>query len=57
MGADRFEGEGMTTGGGDWGGNFYDARDAEAPGSVAGTFDAHFVNGHVAGAFGANADE
>ena len=48
---------GMTTGGGAWGGNFYEERTDEAPGSVAGTFDAHFVNGHVAGAFGANADE
>ena len=49
---------GDTTGDGNWEGNFYEARDVdEAPGSVAGTFDAHFVNGHVAGAFGANADE
>ena len=55
-GTDQFTGD--TTGGGEWGGNFYEARDTgEAPGSVAGTFDAHFVNGHVAGAFGANADE
>ena len=61
---DPFTGD--TTGGGKWEGKFYEARDVVvdddddvvvAPGSVAGTFDAHFVNGHVAGAFGANADE
>ena len=41
---------------GNWAGTFYgesDASDATAhPGSAAGTFNGHFTNGHVAGAFG-----
>ena len=50
---------GTTTGGGQWSGQFHDARtdadtNAIAPGAAAGVFDAHFDNGHVAGAFGAN---
>ena len=52
--------EGMTSGykdgpTGDWAGNFYGENPAAAddrPGSAAGTFNGHFMNGHVAGAFG-----
>ena len=41
---------------GDWDGQFYGTDPAAAddrPGSAAGTFNGHFLNGHVAGAFGA----
>ena len=37
---------------GEWQGTFYGTPD-ETPGSVGGTFNGHFRNGHVAGAFGA----
>ena len=55
--ANAFTGD--TTGGGSYTGLFYgDSADVEmvtpAPSSLAGTFDAHFANGHVGGAFGAN---
>ena len=54
--------DGTTTGGGEWNGQFHDARvnaddGAIAPGAAAGVFDAHFDNGHVAGAFGATIQE
>ena len=45
---------GMTTGGGMYAGSFFGTDTAVAPTSTAGTFDAHFANGHVAGAFGAD---
>ena len=46
---------GGTTGGGQWRAEFYgDASGGDAPGSVAGTFDAHMFNGHVGGAFAAH---
>ena len=55
---------GMTTGGGAWTGMFFGSSEVTAdetdpanvtmqPTGVAGEFDAHFSNGHVAGAFGA----
>ena len=56
---------GITSAGGPsgaWGGSFYgpsddapaaDANQDEYPSSVAGEFDAHFLNGHALGAFGA----
>ena len=56
--------DGTTTGGGEWNGQFHDARVnaddndiAIAPGAAAGVFNAHFDNGHVAGAFGATIQE
>ena len=50
--------DGKTTGEGTWNGQFFGLTanaDGEAiqPGSVGGTFDGHFTNGHVAGAFAA----
>ena len=50
---------GKTTGGGDWGGAFYGAggSDNAQPVGVSGTFDGHFSNGHVYGAYGANKTE
>ncbi len=47
---------GTTTGGGTWSGMFHNAigTDNALPGAVSGTFDGHFSNGHVLGAFGAN---
>ncbi|MDE0238957.1 MAG: hypothetical protein OXQ84_01990 [bacterium] len=47
---------GVTTGGGTWSGMFHGAAgtDNALPGAVSGTFDGHFSNGHVLGAFGAN---
>ena len=47
---------GVTTGGGSWSGMFHGAAGADdaLPGAVSGTFDGHFPNGHVLGAFGAN---
>ena len=47
---------GVTTGDGAWSGSFYGAAgsDNALPNAVSGTFDAHFDNGHVLGAFGAN---
>lgn len=47
---------GMTTGGGTWLGMFHGAAGADnaLPGAISGTFDGHFSNGHVLGAFGAN---
>ena len=47
---------GPTTGDGSYSGQFNGANTADAnafPGSASGIFDAHFDNGHVAGAFGA----
>ena len=53
---------GMSSGGdgnaGTWAGQLHGVEDADttetdAPTSVSGTFDAHFVNGHALGAFGA----
>ena len=55
---DAFTGD--TTGGGSYTGLFYGDSAVDevpavtpAPSSLAGTFDAHFANGHVGGAFGA----
>ncbi len=47
---------GTTTGGGTWSGMFHGTggTDDALPGAVSGTFDGHFSNGHVLGAFGAN---
>ncbi|MDE0004031.1 MAG: hypothetical protein OXQ29_15180 [Rhodospirillaceae bacterium] len=47
---------GVTTGGGTWSGMFHGVAgvDNALPGAVSGTFDGHFPNGHVLGAFGAN---
>ena len=48
---------GVTTGDGSYSGTFHgDNTDAANafPGSATGTFDAHFDNGHLAGAFGAH---
>ena len=50
---------GDTTGGGSYSGTFHgendpDTTDAEKPRAATGVFDAHFDNGHAAGAFGAN---
>ncbi len=57
LGTIDFEDEdGSFTGGdttnGNWEGQFYGAAGA-APTAIGGTFDDHFPNGHVAGAFGA----
>lgn len=60
-----FTGTDMTTGykdgtTGDWAGTFYGDNPAAAtdrPGSAAGTFNGHFRNGHVAGAFGVTLQE
>ena len=47
-------------GAGTWSGQFYGSDDTttsdvtEQPAAAAGTFDAHFTNGHVLGAFGAD---
>lgn len=45
---------GGTTGGGQWRAEFYGDSSAGAPGTAAGTFDAHLANGHVGGAFAAH---
>ena len=47
---------GATTGDGTWSGMFHGeaGSDNALPGAVSGTFDGHFSNGHVLGAFGAN---
>ena len=47
---------GTTTGGGAWTGTFHgDPGDNNAqPAGVSGTFDGHFTNGHVYGAYGTN---
>ena len=45
---------GGTTGGGTWKAEFHGDASAGAPGTVAGTFDAHLVNGSVGGAFAAH---
>ena len=45
---------GGTTGGGQWRAEFYGDASAGAPGTAAGTFDAHFSNGNVGGAFAAH---
>ena len=50
---------GMTTGDGTYSGTFHGSDDTETadvvekPSAATGVFDAHFDNGHVAGAFGA----
>ena len=43
---------GKTTGGGDWTGTFHGAGGSATPAGVSGTFDGHFSNGHVYGAYG-----
>ena len=43
---------GKTTGGGDWTGTFHGAGGTATPAGVSGTFDGHFSNGHVYGAYG-----
>ena len=54
---------GTTTGNGSWQGRFHGADDPdtadvrEQPSSASGTFTGHFLNGHVAGAFGATIQE
>ena len=50
---------GKTTGGGDWTGTFHGAGGANnaQPVGVSGTFDGHFSNGHVYGAYGVNKTE
>lgn len=53
---DESDGRASTTGGGNWRAEFYGDASAGAPGTVAGTFDAHFDNGHVGGAFAAHLD-
>ena len=47
---------GMTTGNGTYAGTFHGdgGTDDAAPSAASGTFDGHFANGHVLGAFGAN---
>jgi hypothetical protein len=45
---------GMTTGGGSYAGTFHGDSAADQPTAASGTFDAHFPNGDVLGAFGAN---
>ena len=55
--SDRPMARGGTTGGGQWRAEFYGDASAGAPGTVAGTFDAHFSNGHVGGAFAAHEEE
>jgi hypothetical protein len=42
---------------GSWSGTFHGASSADQPTSASGTFDAHFTNGHVRGAFATNAAE
>jgi hypothetical protein len=52
-GDDSFFG-GTTTGDGSWTAQFFGGEDkTKMPGHVAGTFDAHFSNGHVVGGFAA----
>ena len=50
---------GTTTGGGEWTGTFHGApgNNAAQPAGVSGTFDGHFSNGEVYGAYGANKTE
>ena len=48
---------GTATGGGSWGGTFHGPMDEDAPTGVTGTFDAHFNNGHILGAYGARKQE
>ena len=43
---------GKTTGDGDWMGTFHGAGGTATPAGVSGTFDGHFSNGHVYGAYG-----
>ena len=46
---------GSTNGGGSWKTEFHGSTSAtEVPGSIVGTFDAHFANGHVGGALAAH---
>lgn len=51
---DESNGRAGTTGGGNWRAEFHGDASAGAPGTVAGTFDAHLSNGHVGGAFAAH---
>jgi hypothetical protein len=51
-GTDSFFG-GTTTGDGSWTAQFFGEDKEKMPGHVAGTFDAHFSNGHVVGGFAA----
>jgi hypothetical protein len=52
VGTDSFGG--TTTGDGSWTAQFFGGEDkTKMPGHVAGTFDAHFNNGHVVGGFAA----
>ena len=47
--------EGTTNGGGSWTATFYgETADNVQPSGVAGEFNAHFGNGHVVGAYGAD---
>ena len=54
---DESASRGTTTGGGAWRAEFHGstgANGSDMPGTVTGTFDAHFDNGHVGGAFAAH---